>query len=457
MAQPKSARILVVDDHAEMARLLAEQLGDAGYVVELAGGGREALRRVRQELPDLVVTDLRMQDVDGFDVLEGVREVDPQVPVIVMTAFGAIETAVEAIKRGAYHYLTKPFQLGEALVFVERALADRQVRTANEVLRRDAERQAGTPALVGSSPAMRALHDLIARAAPSPAAVLVTGESGTGKELVARALHAGSPRREQPFVAVNCTALPDTLLESELFGHTRGAFSGATAPRRGLFVEADGGTLFLDEIGDMPPALQAKLLRVLQDGEVRAVGSDTLRRVDVRVIAATNQDLERRVSAGQVRSDLYFRLNVVSIPVPPLRNRREDVPELVERFVARARRRNPAARARRVAPEAVARLAAHAWPGNVRELENVVERLVILAPREEIGLEDVDRFAPRLALGPSPLEVAQESPMTLRELEDAYIGWVIARCGGNKTRAAEVLGIDVSTIHRREKDRAVPQ
>jgi len=453
MNDKQGARILVVDDHVEMARLLADQLGEAGYLVDRATGGKEALRKVHSEVPDLVITDLRMADVDGFDVLEGVREVDPETPVIVMTAFGAIETAIEAIKRGAFHYLTKPFQLSEVLVFVERALADRKVRNANEVLRRAVE-QSGAGSLIGSSAAMHALREMIMKVAPSPAPVLITGESGTGKELVARSLHAGSGRRDQPFVAVNCTALPESLLESELFGHTRGAFSGATAPRRGLFSQADGGTLFLDEIGDMPAALQAKLLRVLQDGEVRAVGSDTVRRVDVRSVAATNQEIEKRVAAGRFRSDLFFRLNVVSVAVPPLRERRCDIPELVECFIRRARDRNPGAKARHMSAEAIERLAAHTWPGNVRELENLVERVVILATDEEIGVDALDRYAPRLTAGPSPLELAQEELVPLRELEAMYIAWVVARFGGNKTRAAEVLGIDVSTIHRRERERS---
>ncbi|HYD42110.1 MAG TPA: sigma-54 dependent transcriptional regulator [Anaeromyxobacter sp.] len=453
MSGQKGARILVVDDHEEMSRLLADRLEDAGFVVECAGGGKDALARVRAEVPDLVITDLRMEEVDGFDVLAGVHEVDPELPVIVMTAFGAIETAIEAIKRGAYHYLTKPFQLGEVIVFVQRALEDRRVRSANEVLRRAVE-LARAGEMIGASAPMRALGEMVARVAPSAAPVLITGESGTGKELVARALHAGSARREQPFVAVNCTAIPESLLESELFGHTRGAFSGATAARRGLFAESDGGTLFLDEIGDMSPALQAKMLRVLQDGQVRAVGSDAVRRVDVRVVAATNQDLERRVAAGQFRSDLFFRLNVVSIAVPPLRERRDDVPALVETFVAQARRRNPASRARRISAEVLERLQAYHWPGNVRELENLIERLVILCEVEEVGLDALERYAAHLASGPFPLEVAMERVVKLRELEDLYIAWVVQRCGGNKTRAAEILGIDVSTIHRRERDRA---
>jgi two-component system, NtrC family, response regulator HydG len=445
------ARILVVDDHVEMSRLLADQLGDAGYRVVRAGGGREALKRARAELPDLVITDLRMGDVDGLDVLAGVHELDPGVPVIVMTAFGAIDTAVEAIKRGAFHYLTKPFELREMLLFVERALSDRDVRSENAVLRRDVGQRVGITALVGASEAMVVLQDVIRRTAPSPAPVLITGESGSGKELVARALHDCSPRRHRPFVAVSCCALAADRLDSDLFGHTRGAFAGATATRRGLFAEANGGTLFLDEIGDMPAELQAKLLRVLDDGEVRAVGSDTVRCVDVRIVAATNQHLEEHVEAGRLRSDLFFRLNVVRIAVPPLRERRGDVAELVERFLARARVRNPAAKARRFSSAALKRLEAYSWPGNVRELENIVERLVILSAGEEIAPATLDPILS--GVGSSPLDAAREKILTLRELEAHYIEWVVARCGGNKTRAAELLGIDASTIYRRERER----
>ncbi len=453
MENRKGARILVVDDHVEMARVLAEQLGDAGYVVAWAESGRDAQQRLRAEVPDLVITDLRMADVDGFDVLGTAREVDPGMPVLVMTAFGAIDSAIEAIKRGAYHYLTKPFQIGELLVFVERALADRSLRNANEVLRRaTTEEAAGS--LVGSSIAMRRLLDLIAKVAPSPAPVLITGESGTGKELVARTIHATSPRRDQPFVAVNCPTLPEALLESELFGHVRGVFPGSMEPRRGLFAVADGGTLLLDGIGDMPAALQAKLLRVLDNGEVRPVGSDAIRRVDVRLLATSNQDLEKRVATGAFRPELFFRLNVLTVPVPALRDRLEDVPELVRTFLDRAQRRNPAVRARTVGADALAMLSTYAWPGNVRELENLIERLVILAPGAEIGVKDLEAHVRRVTASPSPADLFQDRIATLREMEDKYIGWAISRCGGNKTRAAELLGIDVSTIHRRERDRA---
>jgi len=453
MPAESKARVLVVDDHVEMARLLGDQLSDAGYVVELARGGEEALGAVRARPFDLVITDLRMAEVDGFDVLEGVRAQDPTIPVLLMTAFGGIDVAVEAIKRGAYHYLTKPFRLSEVIVYVERALADRRLRDENVALRRAAEERGGFGGMVGRSPTIRALCELIERIAPSSAPVLIRGESGAGKELVARALHAHGGRRERPFVAVNCTALPEALLESELFGHLRGAYTGATTARRGLFVEADGGSLFLDEIGDMPPNLQARLLRVLEDGEVRPVGSDVSRKVDVRVIAATHQDLDQRAAGGLFRRDLFYRLNVVPLVVPPLRERAEDVPMLIEHFLERARARNPGARVRRFTPALVSALAACPWPGNVRELENVVERLVIVANQESVDVPDLDLFAPGVLVRPSPLTEAKTQLTTLRQLESDYIAWVLQQCQGNKTRAAQILGIDVSTIHRRERER----
>jgi two-component system response regulator HydG len=442
-----------VDDEREMARLLADQLGDAGYEVELAHGGEAGLLAVHACMPDAVLTDLRMDKVDGFDVLDGVRALDPAVPVLIMTAYGAIESAVDAIRRGAYHYITKPFRLDEVLLYVERALSDRRLRDENRELRRVAVERASFAAMVGRSQAMRSLYDLVERVAQSHAPVLIRGESGSGKELVARALHFHGPRKERPFLPVNCTALPEPLLESELFGHVRGAYTGATAARRGLFAEADGGTLFLDEIGDMAPGLQAKLLRALEDGVVRAVGADSARTVDVRVIAATHQELEQKVQDGGFRADLFYRLNVVPIAVPPLRSRREDIPLLAEHFLARARDRNPASPARRLAPEVMAALARGAWPGNVRELENVVERLVIVAAHETLGLDELRAHAPALVEGASPLDEAKQKLVPLRQLEGEYIAWVVAQCGGNKTRAAEILGIDVSTIHRRERER----
>ncbi|MBI2895744.1 MAG: sigma-54-dependent Fis family transcriptional regulator [Deltaproteobacteria bacterium] len=451
MTSTHRAQILVVDDHVEMARLLADRLTDAGHSVEVTLTGQEALAKARRSLPDLVITDLRMEKVDGFDVLSGIRALDPDVPVIIMTAFGAIDSAVEAIKLGAYHYLTKPFALEEAQVFVERALEEHRLRVENRALRRVAVERSGFASMVGRSKPMLALFDLVERVAQSHAPVLIRGESGTGKELVARALHFEGLRRNGPFVATNCTALPETLLESELFGHVKGAFTGATAARRGLFVEADGGTLFLDEIGDMTHGLQAKLLRTLEDGEIRAVGSDGMRRVDVRVIAATHHDLEEGVRQGGFRPDLFFRLNVVPLAVPALRERPEDIPILAEHFLTRARERNPTSPVERLSPALVSALARCPWPGNVRELQNVIERLVIVANKPTLEVADLEARAPGVLADACPIDRARVQLLPLKQLEAEYIAWVVDRCGGNKTRAAELLGIDVSTIHRRER------
>ncbi|QDE69252.1 sigma-54-dependent transcriptional regulator [Myxococcus xanthus] len=446
-------RILVVDDHVDMGLMLREPLTDAGYVVDLATGGEEAIRMARAQAYNAVLCDLRMEGVDGLDVLEAVRALDADIPVLMMTAFGGVESAVEAMKRGAYHYFTKPFRLDEVLLFLERALKERRLQVENRALRRAAAERSGLGALVGRSAAMRNLYELIDRVAYAQAAVLLRGPSGTGKELVARALHFQGPRASGPFVAVNCTALPHDLLESELFGHLKGAFTGATHARRGLFVEADGGTLFLDEIGDMPLELQARLLRVLEDGEVRAVGADGSRTVDVRIVAATHQDLDARVREGRFRADLFYRLNVVTLLLPPLAERREDIPLLVEHFTARARARNPRSRMQSLSPEAVAALATLPWPGNVRELENLIERLAVMVASEVVGLEDLRPHLPPEAPEVQPLVMAQHALWPLRRLEAEYIAWMVTRCGGNKTRAAEVLGIDVSTIHRRERER----
>ncbi|MBF5046389.1 sigma-54-dependent Fis family transcriptional regulator [Aggregicoccus sp. 17bor-14] len=448
---PSSPRVLVVDDHVEMGHMLEEPLLEEGYRVDIAAGGAEAIARLRANSYDLVLCDLRMKEVDGMDVLAAALKVDPELPVLLMTAFGGVESAVEAMRRGAYHYLTKPFLLDEVMLHVGRALEQRRLRLEHRNLQRQVGDRSGLGALVGRSAAMQALYGLIERVAPSDVAVLLRAESGTGKELVARALHAEGPRKSGPFVPVNCTALPAALLESELFGHVKGSFTGASGPRRGLFVEADGGTLFLDEIGDMPAELQAKLLRVLEDGEVRAVGADAPRKVDVRIVAATHQDLEARVKEGRFRGDLFYRLNVVALRIPPLRERREDVPLLVEHFLAQARSRNPHSPVTQFAPEVVAELARHPLPGNVRELENLVQRLVVLGTQPTVGLEVLREHGVVSTPGGHALFNAQDRVAPLREMESEYIAWVIARCGGNKTRAAELLGIDVSTIHRRGK------
>ncbi len=453
MSTNQRSRILIVDDHPEMAQALGEQLADLGYATQIASSGADAIAAVRNELPDVVVTDLRMESLDGFDVLDAVKQVDASVPVLIMTAFGAIDSAVDAIKRGAFHYLSKPFQFAELQVLVERALADRRLRDENRSLKKELADRSSLGAMIGRSQPMAALYDLIQRVAPSSAPVLIRGESGTGKELVARALHHHGQRSGRPFVTVNCTALPEALLESELFGHTRGAFTGATSARRGLFVEADGGTLFLDEIGDMTSPLQAKLLRALDKGEIRPTGSDTPRVVDVRVVAATHQNLDERVQSGQFRADLFYRLNVITVRVPPLRDRRGDIPLLVDAFLAAARQRNPQSPVVGYSSEVMGKIVGYAWPGNVRELQNTVERLVIVGVKPRVDLAALEDHAPQLLEDTHPLTLAKQSILPLRKLEDDYIAWVMTRCAGNKTRAAELLQIDPSTIYRRERER----
>ncbi len=445
-----SARsVLIVDDHIEMARLLADKLREDGWRPRVLDSGKAAVESLANSVPDLVITDLRMAEVDGLDVLDAVRAIDADVPVIIMTAFGAIDTAIEAMRRGAWHYIVKPARLDELALHANRAFEHRTLRKVNQQLR--VENRSGLHALVGKSKVMRDLYALVERVALSAAPVLIRGESGSGKELVARALHDAGPRRERPFLAINCTALPEALLESELFGHTRGAFTGATAARPGLFVEASGGTLFLDEIGDMAPALQAKLLRVVQQGEVRPVGSDESRAVDVRLVAATHQDLETRVADGTFRQDLFYRLNVVPIVVPPLRDRVEDVPLLVEGFFAAALKRNPHSPVTRLQPDIVTTLMRYPWPGNVRELENLIERLVVVATTPEIGLAELSSLAPSIHGNQERFSLPRDRLATLRDVEEEYIAWVIERCQGNKTKAAEILGIDPSTLHRRSR------
>ena len=445
-------RVLVVDDVVDMAQTIANELEPAGFDVEVVDSGSQALDRFGREPADVVITDLRMKTVDGMDVLAGIKNTDPNVPVIIMTAFGAIESAVEAMRRGAFHYLTKPFALETLRALVERACRERALSTENALLRRTLHANAAARQLLGTSGPMRQLRALIERIADASSSVLITGETGTGKELVALAIHADSPRRDKPFIAVNCAALPEQLLESELFGHARGAFTGALQARRGLFLEADGGTLFLDEIGDLPLALQGKLLRVLQSGEVRPVGSEQSRHVDVRCVAATHKDLAELVEKSLFRQDLFFRLDVLRVQVPALRQRTEDIPVLVDHFL----RKSLGAASRSVLtgfePEALEFLASCDWPGNVRQLENLVERLVVTASGPLAKLGDVQR-----ALGPTraidPLGPLLQRPMPLDELERRYIAGVLQGVGGSKLKAAEILGVDPSTLYRREKSK----
>jgi two-component system response regulator HydG len=443
-------RVLVVDDVVDMARTIASDLQAAGFTAEIADSCAAALDEFARQPADVVVTDLRMHRGDGLEVLTRIKQLDATVPVIIMTAFGAIDSAVEAMRRGAFHYITKPFQLDSLRALVERAGRERALANENALLRRMLRQSTSSRPLLGESRPMQQLRALIGKIAEATSAVLVTGETGTGKEVVARTIHAGGARAERPFVAVNCAALPEPLLESELFGHARGAFMGAANDRRGLFVEAQGGTIFLDEIGDLPLALQGKLLRVLQSGEVRPVGTETTLTVDVRCIATTRKDLAQLVAQDLFRQDLFFRLDVLRVAVPALRDRADDIPILVEHFLTRSRERSPHSALAGLEPAALDFLARRDWPGNVRQLENLIERLVVTASVPLARLEDVE-----VALGPAaeadPIPRLAQNPPKLDDLVERYIAAVLKSVDGSKPKAAQILGVDLSTLYRREK------
>ena len=448
------SQILIVEDDKVARELLDEILRREGHTVEALPSGDEAIARAGKRDYDLVISDVRLGDsASGFDVLAAFQESAAETPVILITAFGDVSGAMAAIQKGAYDYVSKPFNVGELTLTVSRALERTRLLEENRAARaREGDKPPHIESIVGAAPAMLDVYKMVARVAPTMSSVLVVGESGTGKELVARAIHTHSPRANGPFVAVNCTALTESLLESELFGHAKGAFTGAVASKRGIFEEAQGGTVFLDEIGDVAAKMQAQLLRVLQEGEIRRVGGTEAIKVDVRVVAATNRELEDEVKAGRFREDLYFRINVVSIRLPPLRERPSDIPLLVDHFLAKY-----AARERRsdagVAPQAMALLQRYGWPGNVRELENVIERALALSkdgvilPSDlppEIAQEDGSASGAAAAPGGALVE---DRP-TLAELERRYIELILRETGGNKKRAAEILGIDRRTLYR---------
>ncbi|MEO6953170.1 MAG: sigma-54 dependent transcriptional regulator [Polyangia bacterium] len=441
-----SKRVLIVDDDAEMAEMVGDYLVQRGYRAETAVGGKAALSALKKKSFDAVITDLRMDSVDGFDVLAASLAGDPGRPVIVMTAYGSIDGALEAMNRGASHYLTKPFKMEEAALYLDKVLAEQGLRAENERLRKAVDDRLGFRNLIGKSAVMVQLYDLLERVSATTAPVLIMGESGTGKELVAQALHFGSARKRGPFVAINCAAITDTLLESELFGHTKGAFTGAFEARKGLFVEADGGTLFLDEMGEIPIGLQAKLLRALETSSVRPVGGGVERKVDVRIIAATNRDLARAVQEKRFREDLYYRLHVIPIHLPPLRARRDDIPLLVDHFMARFAEQQPEVPRRELSSEALRRLVEFPWPGNVRELKNSVERLLLLSRGKRIDVRDLAQVVPEPL--PEAMAGLASEIVPLRILTRRYIEWVLVQTGGNKVRTAQLLEIDASTIYR---------
>ncbi len=443
--------ILVVDDDDAILEMTRDMLSEAGFEVTACGSGDQALELAKQLDWGLVLSDLEMPGIDGLELLARLRESRPDTPVIIMTAFGTIENAVRAMRNGALDFVTKPFRSEQLLVSIERAFERRALEQENRALRRAVERSSSFGELVGKSVAMNDIYALIKKIATNRSHVLITGESGTGKEVVARTIHFTGSRAARPFVPINCTAMPEGLLESELFGHVRGAFTGAHANKKGLFEAAAGGTLFLDEIGDMPLELQAKLLRVLQDREIRPVGGTQSVRVDARIIAATNQDLQRAIEEGRFRQDLYYRLNVIPIRIPPLRERPEDIPILAEAFL----RKHSDDPRRRFSEAAKKRLMRAVWPGNARELENCVERALALSTQPEIAQSDI-LIPDETIAGESTLEeclyrLAQERRLSVRELTDAYIDAVLETTGGKKSEAARILGVNRRTLYRREE------
>ena len=440
--------ILVVDDDPAMRHLLSVILADHGWEARAVASAADALRELEARDFDLVLTDVRMPGMDGLALLREIQRLRPELTVIVMSAYGAHDAALEAMKAGAYDYVSKPFKPDEVVLVLRKAEERERLQRENRRLRSQLAADRGLESFVGASPTVQEVMRQVRKVAPTKATVLITGESGTGKELVARAIHELSPRSAMPFVAVNCGAIPAELIESELFGHVRGAFTDASRDKKGLAAEADGGTLFLDEIGELPLNLQVKLLRFLEDEQVRRVGDTRSEKVDVRVVAATARDLVRATKEGLFREDLFYRLNVVNLRLPSLRERPEDVPALVEHFLAKHRRLRPEAPLRGVSPEALEVLLAHRWPGNVRELEHAIERAVVLADGPMIQETDLPDD---VRAGPGPAPVARTSAdlsvkRAFRALEQQLIRDALDRTGGNRTRAAELLDLSYRAL-----------
>lgn len=440
--QPK---ILIVDDQISMVEMLADSLSDHGYLAITSTSSKHAAEILAHEPIDLLVTDLRMPEFDGLALLSVSKKVKPDVPVIVMTAYSAIDSAIDSIRQGAYHYMTKPFKVEELILFIEKALGEAKLKKEARVLRNTLRDKHGMQNILGTSKAIQDIVDLVQRVSEVNASVLITGETGTGKGVVAKAIHTQGSGATGPFVSVNCAALPENLLESELFGHVKGAFTGATSNRVGLIEEADGGTLFLDEIAEMSPALQAKLLHVLERGTIRAVGSNKERAFQARFIAATHRNLRERVAAGLFREDLLYRLDVIHIHLPPLRSRKEDLPILIKHFFEQARSRHPQSPVKDLSKATLDRLIRYSWPGNVRELEHIIERLVLLGrdPQSNHDLVPTDP-ASEIAAGIT----FTGGVIPFRELQKRYAAWAYEQLGNKKVLTAETLGVDFKTLSR---------
>lgn len=450
LPNPIKGHVAVVDDDNEMRSMLEDYFRAQDYQVSAFSSALEALEKLRPiDPPDVIVSDIRMPKMDGLEFTVKIKEKFPETCVVLITAFGSIETAIEAIRRGAYDYLTKPFKLAALEVVINRAIGYQRLKKENKQLRASQRTSYNHQGLIGKNLAMKEVFDIMNRVAPSMANILITGEVGTGKEMVARAIHHLSTRTDSPFVAINCTSIPEALFESELFGHVKGAFPGASHDKKGLFDEAFAGTLFIDEIGDLDPTLQAKLLRAIQDQKIKPVGATEYHAIDVRIIAATHKDLRQSIRLNNFREDLYYRLAVVPINIPPLRYRQDDIPSLAQHFMEKYSAINNIS-VKSFSPGSMSKLINSRWEGNVRELENVIERVVILSKHTIIDENDIqlneqtdtDKFFGK----------AIESYPTVEDLEKKYIQYILAKTGGKKEKAAQILGINRRTLYRKERE-----
>jgi DNA-binding NtrC family response regulator len=449
--------IVVIDDDQEMKSLMTEFLESNGYEVRSFSLAADAFEEAKRQVAecgtwlgvDLIISDIQMPEMDGIELTQRLKKMAPEIPVILVTAFGSIEAAIEATKQGAQDYIVKPFKLSELGVRVDKAVQLRQLKKENEILRKEVKKNWTYGQMIGKSRAMKSVFEMIDRVAGATANVFIQGESGTGKELVARAIHEQGPRRNGPFVAINCTAIPDTLLESELFGHAKGAFTGAIQRKKGLFEEAHGGTLFLDEIGDLDMNLQAKLLRVLQEKRIKPVGDNEYKDIDVRIVCATHKDLQKAVKEDLFREDLYYRLSVIPLVIPPLRHRREDIPLLANFFLEKFMASNHSP-VRGFTQGAILKLMNATWDGNVRELENLIERVVVLTNKALIDADDLPLG--EAASSQDFFASAEIDLPTLEQLEKRYMKHVLEKVGGKKEKAAQILGINRRTLYRKERE-----